>query len=136
MNKNIGYIYLRTHESYNIDNVYKMDITDNLYKKENEIKRMELIKGEMIYVLEVSKHILEVSKRLLELEFKDINVRYDGGVNFYKREIIDLIEKGLDKNKIKYRKLDKMEIKELLEKNDEDKKIKKKFFEYLRNINL
>ena len=56
-------------------------------------------------------------EKLLQYEFKDFNVKYDAGTEFYNRSIIDLIEPYFIKIGIIYKKLSKDEINYLIRPN-------------------
>ena len=66
-----------------------------------------------------------IIERLLQYEFRELNVKYDAGTEFYNKEIITLIEPYLIKLGIKYRKLSKQEISDLIRCNRVRKTIKK-----------
>ena len=91
MNQTNGYIYVRNHPSYDVDDVCKMGIVE----------------------------------RLLQNEFRELNVKYDAGTEFYNKKIITLIEPYLITLGIKYRKLTKQEISDLVRCNRVRKTIKK-----------
>jgi predicted helicase len=64
-----------------------------------------------------------IIERLLQNEFRELNVKYDAGTEFYNKKIISLIEPYLITIGIKYRKLSKQEISDLVRCNRVRKKI-------------
>lgn len=57
MNQTNGYIYVRNHPSYDVDDVCKMGIVE----------------------------------RLLQNEFRELNVKYDAGTEFYNKKLLLLL---------------------------------------------
>lgn len=112
MEINNGYIYIRVHPSYDSDETCKLGKTTNIYKRDATYATGELKRGVFKMVFEVNN--VDEIERLLQKNFQKINIKYDGGCEFYKKEIIDLIEPFLIKNKIQHKKLSKGEINDLL----------------------
>lgn len=108
-----GYIYIRYHPSY--DNCCKLGKTHNIPERDTHYATGELKRGyfESVYNV-LSMDRVEV---LLKKDFKKLNTKYDAGTEFFKREIIELIEPYFIENNIKYKKLSKQEIKDLLRIN-------------------
>lgn len=132
-----GYIYIRENEWLNMYNLIKMGITENLVEREGPYTTVELKKGKFVLIFEIEKSKLRIIDNLLKFNFKDLNVKFDGGTEFYKKEIKNEIEVYFDELKIKYKKLNENEINELNRKYRIKKlyeRINKiKLIEYLKN---
>lgn len=113
---NNGYIYIRTHSSYNLQNAYKLGKTINIPERDDTYKTSEINKGKFIIVYEINIKQLNIIDNLLKSEFKELNVRFDGGTEFYNKIIIDKIEPYFDKLGLKFKKLSQDEINELIRK--------------------
>ena len=114
MNTNIGYIYIRNHSSYDVNDVYKMGKTINIPERDTQYATGEVIRGCFEVVYEVPIRQMGNIERLLKYEFRKFNVMYNGGTEFFKKHIITLIEQFLIKICIKYKKLTKDEISKLI----------------------
>ena len=123
MNQTNEYIYIRNHPSYDVDDACKMGKANNIPERDTQYATGEIKRGYFEQVFEVpnAKHI----ERLLQNEFQELNVKYDAGTEFYNKKIITLIEPYLITLGIKYRKLSKTEISELVRRNRVRKTIKK-----------
>jgi superfamily II DNA or RNA helicase len=113
MNSNKGYIYIRWHSSYDVDDVYKMGKTTNIPERGSTYATGELKRGIFVAVFEVPIEKMGDVERLLQNEFRELNVKYDAGTEFYKKEIITLIEPYLITLGILYKNLSKQEISDL-----------------------
>jgi predicted helicase len=109
-----SYIYVRSHESYDNYDAYKLGRTHNVPERDDTYSTSEIKRGQMISVFEVSLCQVKKIERELQEEFCNMNVRFNAGIEFYKKEIIELIEPYFQKNGIEYRTLDKKEIDGLL----------------------
>lgn len=114
MNSNIGYIYLRNHLSYHYYNAYKLGKTYNIPSRDMQYATNEIDRGyfESVYELPINK--MDLIERLLQYHFQHLNVKHNGGVEFYHKSIIEMIEPYLITLKINYRKLSKDDISNLL----------------------
>jgi hypothetical protein len=121
----IGYIYIRNHSSYDVENVCKMGKTNNIPERDSQYATGEIKRGCFDNVYQVPIEKMGIVERLLQNEFSNLNIRYDGGTEFYNKEIISLIEPYLINIGIKYRKLSKQEISDLIRCNRVKKTIKK-----------
>jgi len=117
MDQICGYIYLRHHESYDVDNVYKMGKTNNIPERDGVYITSELKRGNFIDVYEVPIEELDNIDQLLKNEFHKLNVYKGGGTEFYKTKIQSLIEPFINKLGIEYRKLSNQEISDLVRCN-------------------
>ncbi len=125
MNSTNGYIYVRNHPSYDVDDACKMGKSDNIPDRDSEYATGEIKRGYFEVVFEVPIEKMGTVERLLQNEFRKLNVKYDAGTEFYNKKIITLIEPYLITLGIKYRKLSKQEISDLVRRNRVRKTMKK-----------
>ena len=125
MNQTNGYIYVRNHPSYDVDNACKMGKANNIPERDTQYATGEIKKGYFDVVFEVSIEKMEIVERLLQNEFCKLNIKYDAGTEFYNKKIITLIEPYLIMIGIKYKKLSKQEISDLVRCNRVRETIKK-----------
>jgi len=125
MNSTNGYIYVRNHPSYDVDDACKMGKSDNIPNRDSQYAIGEIKRGYFEVVFEVPIKKLGNVERLLQNEFRKLNVKYDAGTEFYNKKIITLIEPYLITLGIKYRKLSKQEISDLERRNRVRKTMKK-----------
>ncbi len=123
MNQTNEYIYIRNHPSYDIDHACKMGKANNIPERDTQYATGEIKRGYFEEVFEV--HNAKYIERLLQNEFHELNIKYDAGTEFYNKKIITLIEPYLVTLGIKYRKLSKQEINDLVRCNRVRKTIKK-----------
>ena len=120
-----GYIYIRNHSSYDVENVCKMGKTNDIPQRDTQYATGEIKRGYFEVVFEVSIKSMGFIERLLQYEFRDLNIKYDAGTEFYDKKIINFIEPCLYKLEYKYKKLSKQEINNLLRCNRVRETIKK-----------
>jgi len=125
MNSTNGYIYVRNHPSYDVDDACKMGKSDNIPDRDTQYAIGEIKRGYFEVVFEVPIEKTGNVERLLQNEFRKLNVKYDAGTEFYNKKIITLIEPYLITLGIKYRKLSKQEISDLVRRNRVRKTMKK-----------
>lgn len=106
-----GYIYVRTHPSYN--NACKMGKTTSIPDRDSQYITNELIRGKFEIVIEVIKEELGNIEELLQEEFKELNIRYDAGTEFYNKKIMPYIEPCLKHRNIQFKRLTEEEINSL-----------------------
>ena len=109
---NQGYIYIRTNEYWNIYNACKLGKTTNIPDREHTYVTSEIKRGEYIMVIELNLLILDNIEIQLQQHFNELNlqIKYDGGIEFYNKDIISLIIPYLDTLNIKYRILSPNDI--------------------------
>ncbi len=112
-----GYIYIRNHYAYDIENACKMGKASNIPERDSVYATGEIKRGYFNPVFEVPYELMTNIERQLQIKFSEFNIRYDSGTEFYNKIIISHIEPYLIKNKIKYRKLTDEEINELIRLN-------------------
>lgn len=102
------YIYIREHESYNLHNACKLGKTSNLPDRDSQYVTGEIKRGYFSIAFKV--HNADAIEKKLHEEFKEINIRYDAGIEFFKIDIIHKVEPFLQKLGIIYEKLNKEDI--------------------------
>ena len=122
---NFGFIYLRDNKWYQQENVIKMGKANNIPERDTQYATGEIKRGFFDTVFEVPIEKMGIIERLLQNEFHELNVKYDAGTEFYNKKIISLIEPYLITLEIKYRKLSKQEINDLVRCNRVRTTIKK-----------
>jgi len=125
MNQTNGYIYVRNHSSYDVDDACKMGKANNIPERDTQYATGEIKRGYFEAVFEVPIEKMGIVERLLQNEFRELNIKYDAGTEFYNKKIITLIEPYLNTLGIKYRKLPKQEISDLVRCNRVKNTIKK-----------
>ena len=110
MNQLIGYIYTRNHQSYDLYYSCKMGKTCNIPERDTNYSTGEIKRGNFGSVFEVCNKQMGFIENLLKDEFLDLNIKYDGGTEFYNKKIVDMIEPYLIRIGIKYKKLSIEEI--------------------------
>ena len=110
MNQLKGSIYLRDNDWYKMDNVIKMGMAKCVKDRNNTYVTGELRRGEYICVIEIPLDMMKIIEKCLKNYFKEYNIYIDGGTEFYKRCIIDLIEPYFKNINIDYKILTKEEI--------------------------
>lgn len=114
MNSNIGYIYLRNHLSYHYYNAYKLGKTYNIPSRDIQYATNEIDRGYFKSVYELPINKMDLIERLLQYHFQHLNIKHNGGIEFYHKSIIEMIEPYLVTLKINYKKLSKDDISNLL----------------------
>ena len=125
MNQINGYIYVRNHPSYDVNDACKMGKANNIPERDTQYATGEIKRGYFEAVFEIPIEIMGHVERLLQYEFRELNVKYDAGTEFYNKKIITLIEPYLITLGIKYKNLSKQEISDLVRCNRVRKTIKK-----------
>lgn len=121
ISEKVGYIYLRTHFSYDAYNAFKLGTTINLYEKNKDYITRELKAGYFIKVWKIKFNceypidkLLLLVESLLQNEFNNDNINLGGGESFFKKSIIDKIEPFLNNlTNINYEIVSDEEIKNL-----------------------
>ena len=114
MNTINGYIYIRNHTSYDVDNVCKMGKTQNIPDRNSVYITSELRRGYFYPVFEVCIEEMGNIEYKLQRVFAEYNIQFErSGTEFYNKQIIPLIEPYLITHGITYKKLTKQEINDL-----------------------
>ena len=115
--KEKGYFYIRTNSYWNSEseNYYKTGITQHIKNRQCPYITTEKTRGKFIKVIEfpVDKKKLKMYDDLIKLRFNNLNIRDNGGTEFYNKDIINLIEGFLNSIGIKYKVLTDDEIDKL-----------------------
>jgi len=118
----VGYIYVRTHEAYDLYGICKLGKTQNITNREPNYITGEFVKGDFSYVFEVPLAKMSFAEKKLGEDFNSFHERNFnmcrgfGGKEFYKKEIIPLIKEQLQKHGIEARQLTCDEIKSIVRK--------------------
>jgi hypothetical protein len=131
MKENKGYIYVRINEWLDYHNAYKLGKTEQpLPDRENGYITCEIKKGRFIMAFEVED--VDDIEKMLQKELCKFNVKYDGGIEFFKKESISLIEPCLKKFRIKYRQLSEEEINKMVRLH----RARKNFKSIIKNLKI
>ena len=125
MNSINGYIYVRNHPSYNIDNACKLGKASNIPERDSQYATGEIKRGYFEVIFEIPNKQMGIIEKLLQYEFNYLNIKYDAGTEFYNNKIITLIEPYLISKGFKYKKLSNQEISDLVRCNRVKKTLKK-----------
>ena len=116
-NSTKGYIYTRNHASYEVYDACKLGKAHNIPERDTQYATGEITRGHFEEVFEVPITQMGIIERLLQNEFSELHIKYDAGTEFYNKQIINLIEPYLITLGIKYKKLSKQEISNLVRCN-------------------
>jgi len=94
--EDIGYIYLRDNAWYKSENTIKLGIASNTKERDGTYVTGEIIRGEFIKVFEVPRDKMRVIESHLHAVLKDYQDMRDGGTEFFKRDIIDMVGKNIE----------------------------------------
>lgn len=121
----IGFIYIRTHPNYDAENACKLGKTNNIPERDTQYATGEIKRGCFNTVFEVPIEKMSIIERLLQYKFRELNIRYNGGTEFYNKQIIILVEPYLQQLGVEYKKLTPHEIDNLTRCNRVRQIIKK-----------
>ncbi len=116
-----GYIYIREHEAYSKYNACKLGKTESIPERDNTYITGEIVRGVFTLIFEVKKEQLDNIEKELQEEFKNLNIYNNGGTEFFKIEIKELIEPYFKEKNIYYKILSEEDIKSLKRKYREKK---------------
>lgn len=119
MTQQHGYIYIRTHPSYDIENACKVGKTKNIPERENTYATGEIRRGKFSTVFEVPFENMDEIECSIQEEFRELNIYYDAGTEFYNKSIITIIQPYLIHLGIEYRELSEKEISDLVRSDRE-----------------
>jgi superfamily II DNA or RNA helicase len=107
-----GHIYLRSHESYDKYNAYKLGKSESCLDRESSYISGEIIRGNYILVLKVLKKDLDKIEKELQEHFKkkEYHIYHGGGTEFFNKIIKNEICPYLKEKNIDYEILDKSEL--------------------------
>ena len=117
-NINIGYIYIRTNEYWDFYDAFKLGKTLSILEREQTYITSEIKRGTYVMIIEIDLIILDNIEKQLQMYFNKLNlhIKFNAGIEFYKKEIINYIIPYFDTNNIKYKILSKDEIDSLIRK--------------------
>ena len=115
---NIGYIYIRTNEYWDLHDVFKLGKTSSIPDREQTYITSEIKRGIYVMIIEIDLIILDNVEKQLQIYFNELNlhVKFNAGIEFYKKEMINFIIPYFDANNIKHKILSKYEIDGLIRK--------------------
>ena len=118
MNQINGYIYIRTNEYWDLYDAFKLGKTLSIPDREQTYITSEIKRGSYSMIIEIDLIILDNVEKQLQIYFNQLNlhIKFNAGIEFYKKEIINFIIPYFDKNNIKYKILSKDEIDGLIRK--------------------
>jgi superfamily II DNA or RNA helicase len=128
----MGYIYVRIHESYG--HTCKLGSTTDIASRDQQYATSELNRGYFKIVFDIQINNILIIERLLHSEFKDHNIRYNAGIEFYDIKIIDLIEPLLNTLNVTYKILTDKELRSLKRKTSIYVSNVKQFVKSLKTI--
>jgi superfamily II DNA or RNA helicase len=109
-----GFIYVRIHDAYDMYSACKLGKTRNIPDRDSQYSTGEIKRGYFEVVFEVQNEDTDRVELLLQNEFREFNIKYDGGREFYDKQIIPRIEPCLIRLGIEYKKLTKDEVRDLI----------------------
>lgn len=115
MDQSKGCLYARTHEAYDVHNACKMGIASNIPDRDSTYATGEIMRGVFKLVIEIPKDKMRIIEKLLQTYFNTLgfHIKFNGGTEFYKLDIITQIVPYLEKTNINFRVLSKQEIDDL-----------------------
>ena len=130
MDTNTGYIYIRCHTYYDIDEICKLGKTKNIPSRDNTYATGEYKRGYFKLVIEILSHDDTFVEKLLGRYFKKYHSKKDGGSEFYSKQIISEIIPFLSNISIRFKVLTIDEINNLVkvERINRLKILLKKYF--------
>lgn len=115
-----GFIYIRQHHSYCYNKIIccKLGKSTNYIDRDSVYATGEIVRGLFTHIYQVPIDKMDIIEKLAHMAFKEYNVRFDGGQEFYTINIVDMLDSFFDKMndilKIKTRKLDQKEISDMI----------------------
>ena len=110
-----GFVYIRFHESYDKYDACKLGKTSNLPDRDSGYATCEIVRGEFVIAFHIySPYTSLMVENKIQQQFNHLNIRFNGGIEYFHKNIVDLIEPFLQENNIKYTRLSSREIKLLI----------------------
>lgn len=115
MTDKFGYIYLRSHDSYDKYNAYKLGKASNMISRDSVYATGEIKRGTFVLVIRLHKGNEEIIEKILQNIFvcMGYHIYIDGGIEFYDKKIKDLIVPYLGKTNMWFEQLSEEELLEL-----------------------
>jgi superfamily II DNA or RNA helicase len=132
-----GYLYIRSHASYDQYDACKLGITMNIPERDSVYSTGEIKRGFFAHVVEIPFEQMKQIEGMLKKYFTSLgfNVKYDGGTEFFKKDIMSQIVPYLEKININFKVLSKEEIENLL-RTYRIRNIKEKLRTILYNLRI
>jgi len=113
-----GYFYIRTNEYWDTYNACKTGTSLWLPERENAYNAIEIKQGKFVIVIKLDSRIIKKTETQLHEYFSNLgfHIYFDGGTEFYKKDIIDCIVSYLINNNIGHYILTENEINALIRK--------------------
>jgi predicted helicase len=128
MNKITGYMYIRSHPSWNKFDCCKIGITENIINRETTYITGEIERGNLIKIfkfINISNDYLSLIDNTIKYELKDYNFYKNAGTEFYKDYCISKLINIFKDYNIEFIELTESDIIELTRKAYESVKLKK-----------
>lgn len=113
---NKGYIYVRNHKSYLSYNAIKLGKATNIPERDSTYSTGEIERGWFELVIELPLDKMSLVEKLLQNYFMEYNIYFDGGTEFYDKQIINMIIPFLEKTNVLFKVLSSKEINDLIRK--------------------
>ena len=130
------YLYIRTNEWLKLLGICKQGITSNIPDREQPYITCEPIAGEFVLVFAILKETFldldldtKIQNEFIKLNAKNLDSKFTGGREFFKEDIIELIEPFLKKLKIQYIVLTANDINNMKKKHRMKKTLNKELVE-------
>jgi superfamily II DNA or RNA helicase len=110
-----GYIYIRINEYWDSNELCKLGKAINIPDRESTYITSEIRRGKFIVVIEVELTELDYIEKRLQEYFNKLgfHVKFNGGTEFYKKDIIKYIVPYFIENKINHKVLSEEDIERL-----------------------
>jgi DNA or RNA helicases of superfamily II len=109
-----GYIYVRCHQSYEEYKACKLGKASNIPERDSTYATGEIKRGKFVLVIEVPIQTMAVVETTLQSHFTQFHIEYNGGTEFYNKEIIPLIVPYLTTLHLVFKQLSELEIESLV----------------------
>jgi len=116
MSFDFGYLYIRYHFAYDIHDTCKLGSTENIVQRDATYATGEYHRGFFYLVIEVDLDKMRLLEKMMHRYFKSIGMwmNSNGGTEFYKKDIVELIIPYLQNTSVKFKVLSKTEISKLI----------------------
>lgn len=128
MDKITGYMYIRSHPSWDKFDCYKIGITKNIINRETTYITGEIDRGNLIKIfkfINISNDYLNLIDNTIKYELKDYNFYKNAGTEFYKNDCISKLINIFKDYNIEFFELTESDINELTRKAYESVKLNK-----------
>ena len=128
MDKITGYMYIRSHPSWDKFDCYKIGITENIINRETTYITGEIERGNLIKIfkfMDISNDYLNLIDNTIKYELKDYNFYKNAGTEFYKNDCISKLINIFKDYNIEFFELTESDINELTRKAYESVKLNK-----------